>query len=234
MLSATKLTATQRPPKRHLLVKCSLIGYWIIELPLGVISKFNLLLLAAIIATLAMYHLAVRPFALPRFLFGMKPQKRPRPLRTLAPTTAVLVVSGVLFSHPAWAATPVGLWYAEGGAAQVEIAPCGQQLCGRVIWLRSPFDEDGCEQRDRHNPDLSLRDRPIVGTQILMGLVSSSNDRIWSGGAIYDPTSGSTYRCTLQLDGENRLHLRGYVGIPLLGRTTTWIRVGSESQMCKR
>jgi uncharacterized protein (DUF2147 family) len=38
----------------------------------------------------------------------------------------------------------------------------------------------------------------------------------------------------MSLEGENRLKLRGYIGIPLLGRTTTWFRVGSENLMCKR
>jgi uncharacterized protein (DUF2147 family) len=100
--------------------------------------------------------------------------------------------------------------------------------------LRSPFDEDGCEWRDSRNPDPDLRDRPLIGLQILSGLHAADDDRSWSGGLIYDPTSGRTYRCTLELDGENRAHLRGYIGVPLLGRTTTWIRVGSERQMCRR
>jgi uncharacterized protein (DUF2147 family) len=140
----------------------------------------------------------------------------------------------MFLSHPARAGTPVGLWYAEGGAAQVELTRCGHALCGRVAWLRSPFDEDGCEQRDRHNPDPALRERPVIGMEILSGLQASVDDRTWSGGTIYDPVSGNTYRCILQLEGENRLRIRGYVGIPLIGRTTTWIRVGSENQMCRR
>ena len=70
--------------------------------------------------------------------------------------------------------------------------------------------------------------------QVLSGLRSSSDEQVWRGGTIYDPTSGRTYRGTVQLDGEHRLHIRGYIGVPLLGRTTTWIRVGSEKQMCKR
>jgi uncharacterized protein (DUF2147 family) len=135
---------------------------------------------------------------------------------------------------PARGGTPFGLWYAEGGAAQVEILRCGDRLCGRVAWLRSPLDEDGCELRDERNSDPALRDRPIVGIEILTGMVPGADDRTWAGGTIYDPVSGRTYRCTLQLDGENRLRLHGYVGLPLLGRTTTWIRVGSENRMCKR
>jgi uncharacterized protein (DUF2147 family) len=155
-------------------------------------------------------------------------------LRVSTVVCAAIVAPLVLAAAPVRGGTPFGLWYAEGGAAQVEIIRCGDRLCGRVAWLRSPLDEDGCELRDEHNPDPALRDRSIIGIEILTGMAAGSDDRTWTGGTIYDPVSGRTYRCTLQLDGESRLRLRGYVGVPLLGRTTTWIRVGSENRMCKR
>src|SRR5215472_4510310 len=69
-----------------------------------------------------------------------------------------------------FAASPVGLWYAEGGAAEVQVFPCADALCGKVVWLRSPLDEDGCELRDDKNPDLSLRGRTIIGIVVLTGL----------------------------------------------------------------
>jgi uncharacterized protein (DUF2147 family) len=143
-----------------------------------------------------------------------------------------LAIACLLLASSSSAATPVGLWYAEGGSAQVAIEPCGETLCGRVVWLRSPLDEDGCELRDRHNPEPGLRDRPVVGLEVLRGL-SPRSDGTWSDGRIYDPGSGSTYTCVARLENENRLRLRGYLGIPLIGRTTTWIRVGTEQQTCK-
>ena len=130
------------------------------------------------------------------------------------------------------AASPVGLWYAEGGAAQVAIELCGAELCGRVVWLRSPLDEDGCDLLDRNNPDPSLRDRKVEGLEVLRGLVPQA-DGTWANGRIYDPASGNTYTCRLALEGNDRVRLRGYVGIPLIGRTTTWIRVGTENRLCK-
>jgi uncharacterized protein (DUF2147 family) len=139
--------------------------------------------------------------------------------------------AGVAPATAAAAATPVGLWHAEGGAARVQVEPCGTQLCGRVVWLRSPLDDDGCQLRDRHNPDPSLRARRLLGLEVLRGL-SPQPDGTWSGGRIYDPTSGNTYTCRVTLEGEDRLRLRGYLGIPLLGRTTTWTRVGSEDRRC--
>ncbi|MGH7893652.1 MAG: DUF2147 domain-containing protein, partial [Candidatus Binatia bacterium] len=132
------------------------------------------------------------------------------------------------------AGSPLGLWYAEGGAAQVVIEHCEGTLCGRVVWLRSPFDEDGCELLDRHNPAQGLRLRPVLGIEIMRGLEPSPGDSdVWVGGEIYDPTSGRTYRCELSLDGEDHLRLRGYLGVRWLGRTTRWIRVGAEQRACR-
>ncbi len=115
------------------------------------------------------------------------------------PTLLVVTcgVSLVLFVPAAVAGSPVGLWYAEGGAAEVQIVPCSNALCGKVVWLHSPLGEDGCE-------------------------------------LIYDPTSGRTYSCNARMEGDDRLFLRGYFGIKLLGRTTTWTRVGTGERRCQR
>jgi uncharacterized protein (DUF2147 family) len=101
-----------------------------------------------------------------------------------------------------------------------------------VVWLRSPLDEDGCDLRDRHNPDPTLRDRRVEGLEILRGLAPRP-DGTWGNGRIYDPATGNTYTCQLTLDGDHRLRLRGYVGIPLIGRTTIWTRVGTENRLCR-
>ncbi len=70
----------------------------------------------------------------------------------------------------------------------------------------------------------SLKDRPVVGLQVLWGL--HKVDDHWTGGHILDPESGNIYRCTVALeDGGKELRVRGYVGISLLGRTQHWLRV---------
>jgi uncharacterized protein (DUF2147 family)/fucose 4-O-acetylase-like acetyltransferase len=209
-------------------------GYFIVRLPLGVAAKFCLLLAVSVAVTLAAYQWLVRPFAVSRFLLGMRPNacslRRPVALSPSTVALAVLAI-GVVAAVRASAATPVGLWYAEGGAAKVAIERCGDELCGRVVWLRSPLDDDGCELRDRLNPDPMLRARRVEGLEILRGLARRP-DGTWANGRIYDPASGSTYTCQLTLDGENRVRLRGYVGIPLIGRTTTWTRVGAKRRLC--
>jgi uncharacterized protein (DUF2147 family) len=136
-----------------------------------------------------------------------------------------------LLPSAAHASDPTGLWWAEGGFAKVEIRACGNALCGQVVWLRHPLDADGCELRDVENPDAALRDRSVTGLEILHGLRASPDDPDeWNGGTIYDPGSGRTYSAVAVMDGADRLRVRGYFGIRLLGRTTTWVRVGSEDQ----
>ena len=209
-------------------------GYFMVQWSLGIAAKFGLLLLLAVAVTLSVYHWLVRPFAVPRFLLGMRPKVCPlrRPIRLAPSVAATVAVTCIGVVGSARAATPVGLWYAERGAARVAVEPCGRELCGRVVWLRSPFDDEGCDLRDRNNPEPGLRQRPVVGLEILHGLTPGA-DGTWTDGRIYDPGSGSTYTCNLALDGDDRLRLRGYVGIPLLGRTTTWTRVGAEKPFCQ-
>lgn len=66
------------------------------------------------------------------------------------PILVFLYFAALFCTSPSWlfAATPLGLWYAEGGAAQVEISQCEHTLCGRVVWLRSPLADTGCPLQD--------------------------------------------------------------------------------------
>ncbi len=212
-----------------------ILGYGVVALPLGIAAKLVLLFVLSVAATLLVYHVLVRPFALPRLLTGMKPKACPlRSRPALRPRVAALLLAvGMLGVSPVSASTPEGLWYAEGGAAKVRVARCGTAFCGRVEWLRSPFDEHGCELQDFRNPDVRLRARPVAGLEILRGLERSPEQPdAWVGGTIYDPGSGSTYSCRVAVEGD-LLRLRGYLGVPLLGRTTTWVRVGAETRTCR-
>ncbi len=209
------------------------IGYTVVRLSLPIAVKYPLLLVTSVAATLAVYHLLVRPFSIPRLLVGMKPKLCPLRAMPVSRSAAALVAVALLGAATrALASTPEGLWYAEGGAATIRVERCDDGLCGRVASLRSPLDENGCELRDDHNPDPRLRGRALEGLEIFEGLERARDEEnVWVGGSIYDPTSGRTYRCRATLDGD-RLYLRGYYGVPLLGRTTTWIRVGGENRTC--
>ena len=117
----------------------------------------------------------------------------------------------------------LGTWLTAGGESKVEIYRCDSATyCGKIIWLRDPLKE-GKPVTDDKNPEDSLKSRPVLGLQILRGF-TYAGDRLWSGGKIYDPKSGNDYSAKITLVDEQNLDLRGYVVIPLFGRTEKWTR----------
>ncbi|WP_119421029.1 DUF2147 domain-containing protein [Desertibaculum subflavum] len=125
--------------------------------------------------------------------------------------------------------TPVGTWETpegKGGKAHIRIEPCAGKLCGRIVWLEQPDDKKGQPKTDRRNSDIAQRARPILGLPILNGFLPDPErtDR-WIDGRIYNPEDGETYKCTMTLGQDGMLDVRGYVGLPLLGKTQTWRRV---------
>ena len=68
------------------------------------------------------------------------------------------------------------------------------------------------------------KDKPIEGMQIMWGLKPDKSNK-WKGGKIMDPKNGKEYKCKIELEDENTLNVRGFIGFSLLGRTQTWFRV---------
>ena len=137
---------------------------------------------------------------------------------------AILFLATLSGARAQDASSVLGEWYTENGKAKVEIYACEDSYCGKIVWLKEPKNPDGTNKRDANNPDESLRSRTIVGTNILTGLAYDGDDE-WEDGEIYDPESGKTYSCRLELKDENTLEVRGFVGLSLLGRSQNWTRV---------
>ena len=136
----------------------------------------------------------------------------------------------VVFGTAAISGGVEGVWLVGDEDAHVEVGTCGESLCGKVVWLRDPLDEQGNVRRDTKNKDEGLRDKEILGMALLRGVRREPDPKgVWRGGKVYDPKTGKTYHCSLRLDGDSRLVLRGYIGIPLFGRTTSWTRVVPEA-----
>lgn len=140
-----------------------------------------------------------------------------------AAAAAALALAGAA----AWAqATPVGLWRTIDDATQqpkslVRISEAAGVLSGRVEQILDPAKAasrcDACSD-DR-------KDQPVLGLTVLRN-VRAEGDGQWGGGDILDPNNGKVYRVRLTPeDGGRRLVVRGYVGLPALGRSQTWQRV---------
>jgi len=112
----------------------------------------------------------------------------------------------------------IGKWLTSDKDAIIEFYKCGKKYCGRIVWAKEP------NKKDIHNPDPSLRNRPLLGATILEGFEFNGKNE-WVHGRIYDPDNGKKYKCKLKIDKDGILEVRGYMLIPLFGKTVKWTRV---------
>ncbi|MEO8239554.1 MAG: DUF2147 domain-containing protein [Flavobacterium sp.] len=92
-------------------------------------------------------------------------------------------------------------------------------LYGKVVEiLRPAHKKDVCTECEG-----SEKNKPILGMVIISGLKKEGAE--YKGGMILDPTNGKKYKCNITLDSADKLKLRGFVGIAIMGRTQYWTRV---------
>lgn len=129
----------------------------------------------------------------------------------------LLLASASLFAD---SASVEGRWLTQEKDGWIRLAIVGDSLEGSIAG--SPSGDEEREYDDR-NPDPALRNRRLQGLTIMTGFTHSGDGR-WTGGRVYDPNSGKTYKCTVTLLDANTLKLRGYIGVSLFGRSETWTR----------
>jgi uncharacterized protein (DUF2147 family) len=120
----------------------------------------------------------------------------------------------------------LGKWITSDKDAVIEFYKCGNKYCGKIVWAKEP------DKKDIHNPDPSLRNRPLLGATILEGFVFNGKDE-WVGGRIYNPDNGKKYKCKLMMNSQDVLEVRGYLLLPFLGKTVEWKRINEFSNYYK-
>lgn len=116
----------------------------------------------------------------------------------------------------------LGEWNSENNESLIEIYQKNNKFYGKLIWLKEP-NRNGKPKMDDKNPDSKLKTRPLLDLVILKDFTFNGSDE-WKDGKIYDPKSGKTYDCYMKLDNKNKLKIRGYIGVSLIGRTSYWTR----------
>lgn len=147
---------------------------------------------------------------------------------TLKKTGAVgFTLATLLMASAAWAddASPAGLWkniddVSGKPRALIRITESNGTLQGKiekVFPAPSESQNPKCEKCEGAN-----KDAPVIGLVILTGLKKDGDE--YTGGQILDPDNGKVYGSKAHLtDGGKKLSVRGYIGIPVLGRTQTWV-----------
>ena len=127
------------------------------------------------------------------------------------------------------AASPVGYWKTIDDAtgkpkAIIKITEePDKTLVGHILKILSTDAENktcnAC-QGENHN-------KPLIGLQVLKDhVLNKSHTDEWINGSILDPKNGKTYHCNIRLvDAGRKLNVRGFLGLPLFGRTQTWVKL---------
>jgi uncharacterized protein (DUF2147 family) len=150
--------------------------------------------------------------------------------RSVVLTALLLTVCTSLMVPKTCAASPpsagvLGDWTEPGGSV-ILVEHCASGVCAKLTRIAA----DVPTAKDGHNPDVALRSRPMCGLEIGHGFTLNDPDHA-KDGTLYDPKSGKTYHGEMTAEGS-ALKLRGYVGIPLFGRTETWHRPSAPVAPC--
>jgi uncharacterized protein (DUF2147 family) len=122
----------------------------------------------------------------------------------------------------------VGTWESDEKDVRMQYFQEGDHYNARLLWGKNVVEADGTtSKKDTNNPDDSLRSRNVIGIVTLTGL--KWNGKEYTDGKFYDPRSGKTYNCKTWVEGD-KLHLRGYLGFSLIGRTVLWHRYPANTQ----
>lgn len=120
----------------------------------------------------------------------------------------------------------VGFWLSEKKTAVIEIYKNKKEFKGKIVWLKDIHDGKIKDKLDEKNPDEDKRKRSLVG---MINLHSFQfDDGKWVDGKIYDPESGKTYSAKMEMKSDTKLDLRGYIGVPMFGRTSSWSKQKSQ------
>jgi len=121
----------------------------------------------------------------------------------------------------------LGKWESAEKNLIVEVYKQDGDFKAKILWFYDPDDTvTPIEQRlDVKNPDNQLRDRKIIGMDILSGLMYNPKQNKWTGGKIYDSSSGKTWEATAWLTGPGALRVRGFYLVRWFERTLNFIKL---------
>ena len=126
------------------------------------------------------------------------------------------LAAGLFAAVPAFAAgEPTGVWVNDTGRGAIEIKPCGNKLCGHVVWVKDASDTNGC------------------GRQIL-GELASAGDGTWGGDDawVYSPEKKKKYNVEVTPLNDGTLKVKGYAGISFLSKTMIWTKAPDNLARC--
>lgn len=112
----------------------------------------------------------------------------------------------------------VGYYQSADKTSIFKFYKSGDKYVGKLVWMKRP------ERLDSMNPDPSKRTKKLLGSILVYGLTYDGKDS-WTDGYVYDATKGKTFQCNFTRDANGNMEMRGYIGIPVLGKSEYFTKV---------
>ena len=101
----------------------------------------------------------------------------------------------------------------------IEIYEKDGKIYGKIIDILNPANKKNlCTECSG-----TEKNKPVMGMVLINGLTKDNDE--YNGGTIIDPTNGKIYKCYIALEAQDKLKVRGYIGLSILGRTQYWYRI---------
>jgi uncharacterized protein (DUF2147 family) len=141
----------------------------------------------------------------------------------LSLATMNLFVTPAALAQQAAADAIIGKWEADDGSVRLDMYKTGSEFQAVLLYGNQVVEADNVTfKNDIKNPNPALRSRSLKNIVFIWGLHWNAGE--WSGGSLYDGSSGRTYSCDVQVR-DGKMQLRGYIGIAALGQTRIFHRV---------
>jgi len=138
--------------------------------------------------------------------------------------SALSLTTSLSASEQSYVYNHEGLFLTANERSAVRVYNCDSGLCGRIEWII-----EGGMSHDVKNPDPALRGNPMCGLEIMRGLKQrGENTNIYRNGQIYKADDGEIYDASAEYLSSEKLKVRGYMGISLLGKSQVWTRVSEK------
>lgn len=140
--------------------------------------------------------------------------------------TLLFLASNLIFAN---SSNILGLWITEksssGNQIIVNFYEKDKKYFGKIERLTMRYDENGDLKKDLNNPDKSKRELPLEGIDFVSNFNYNEENMKYENGFIYDPSTGKTYSCYMQIQDDGTLKVQGHVkGLTFLGKTQIWRR----------
>ncbi|RRN77054.1 DUF2147 domain-containing protein [Pseudoxanthomonas sp. SGD-10] len=128
-----------------------------------------------------------------------------------------------------------GLWLSTEKNLAVKIFRQEGNFRAKVVWFRNKDnpDKDINDYKDTSNPNPALRNRKILGLEIVDGLSYRKESNSWEKGKIYDPYHGRFWDSAAVITKDGLLKVTGYWKFKWIGKTLTFERVEDETIISK-